>query len=493
MLTGDCVRKDTVSTLTLGVAPLMLGSSAAFFAPACVFLPARGFSFAMKTTSIIKALVFVAGCAPALGAASAQSISQNGWAAFEQMKRAPLDYETTYTYVDAAVAARDYEGAIAALERLLTYNPQLSRAEYELGVLYFRLRSYEQAVIHFEQALNDPSLDPALGRRIEGFLPEARKQLQRSRFTGVFQLVYRYNSNVAGVPGSSIMRSFGFDVPMIRPYNGKGDSSVFLLGDVSHVYDFENGRGDQWETRASGYLSRNFNVTSLDVALGDVNTGPRLALGLDSLPGWTVRPFAAAGGTLLGGNRFMTSAGGGLSLGIPVTPFVSLDAAFEGRSISVANPYGAFGALPNQSTLSSGALWLGSLAANWSVSDTITFSGRAFYGYNAASGGGVSSNQYGLAASLKVEYAAPVEWIGMNWSVTPFIRLVAVDFARPDFTVDPWITRRDRQFVGGLQFDMPVTSMVGVSATAQYVHYGSNIQNYDATSWSFLIGPTVRF
>jgi hypothetical protein len=68
----------------------------------------------------------------------------------------------------------DYEAAIAALERLLYYNSNLAHVKYELGTLYFKLRSFDMAKRYFKEALVTPGLDPVTRSRIEGYLPEAR-------------------------------------------------------------------------------------------------------------------------------------------------------------------------------------------------------------------------------------------------------------------------------------------------------------------------------
>ena len=86
----------------------------------------------------------------------------------------PTDYPQSFAYARAAIDARDYEAAITAYERILFYNPALSRAKFELGNLYFRLSSYSMAVRYFEEALADPALESDT---------RARAETSRKRFT----------------------------------------------------------------------------------------------------------------------------------------------------------------------------------------------------------------------------------------------------------------------------------------------------------------------
>ena len=71
-----------------------------------------------------------------------------------------MNYELTFEYARVATANGDFEAAIGALERLLFYNPNLTRVKYELATLYFRMGSFEMAKRYFSDALKDPNLDP---------------------------------------------------------------------------------------------------------------------------------------------------------------------------------------------------------------------------------------------------------------------------------------------------------------------------------------------
>lgn len=64
----------------------------------------------------------------------------------------PDDDQATYRFVVIATELRDYEAGIGALERLLMFNPNLSRARKELGFLYARLGNWEIAGQHLRAA-----------------------------------------------------------------------------------------------------------------------------------------------------------------------------------------------------------------------------------------------------------------------------------------------------------------------------------------------------
>jgi Tetratricopeptide repeat len=418
------------------------------------------------------------------GAASAQVSTPEQQQTLDRMRASPTDHENTFSYVRASIAARDYEAAIAALERILQFNPGLSRAQYELGVLYFRLGSFAKAVLHFETASADTSLDPAIRRRLDGFLPDARKELEQSRFSGIFQTGIRVSSNKNGnVFSQNPLFNIGF------PLRNSTGTSAFLMGEVNHIYDFQNQRGDRWETALAGYANQPFNNRDLNVGFFDISTGPRLALAPDILPGLTIRPYVTGSSSYVGGSSYGNSIGGGVSLRAPVTPFFALEFGLDGRRVEVNTPAGLF----NRDIISSGTLWTSSVGAQWSITDSMTFKGKAFIRRNNADGIGFDSNHTGLEASLKIDFDPPTDAIGFRWSMTPFIRYTSVAFRQTEIINANAIRRRDEQLRAGLQLDMPITRYLGFSGSFEHTQNLSNIRNYRSTGWSVMAGPTLRF
>jgi Flp pilus assembly protein TadD len=76
--------------------------------------------------------------------------------AFAAVIADPSNLDASFEYARIAAALGDFEGAVSSLERMLIFNPKLPRVHVELGVLYFRLRSFEAARSYFDQALAFP-------------------------------------------------------------------------------------------------------------------------------------------------------------------------------------------------------------------------------------------------------------------------------------------------------------------------------------------------
>jgi len=77
--------------------------------------------------------------------------------AFQAMLADPQNLDKTFAFAELAGRKGDFEGAISALERMLFVDPDLPRVKMELGVLYYRLGSYETARAYLQGALESPS------------------------------------------------------------------------------------------------------------------------------------------------------------------------------------------------------------------------------------------------------------------------------------------------------------------------------------------------
>jgi len=73
---------------------------------------------------------------------------------FNKMMDDPSNIDVTMEYANIAVQMEDYESAIPALERILMFNPELPRIKQELGILYYKLDSFEMAKSYLKDAIS---------------------------------------------------------------------------------------------------------------------------------------------------------------------------------------------------------------------------------------------------------------------------------------------------------------------------------------------------
>ena len=90
--------------------------------------------------------------------------------------RKPADLDVLFRLAAWPPRSAIWKDAISALERMLR-SPNLPRVRLELGVLYFRLGSYEVARSYLESALRSPTVPADVRRRAEEYLAEVGSKL----------------------------------------------------------------------------------------------------------------------------------------------------------------------------------------------------------------------------------------------------------------------------------------------------------------------------
>src|SRR5262249_24884426 len=89
--------------------------------------------------------------------AGTKSLKSEQQALFARMLKEPANLDVAFHYAEVSTKLNDFEAAIGSLERMLFFNPNLSRVKLELGVVYFRLGSYEMAKTYFTNAIKVPA------------------------------------------------------------------------------------------------------------------------------------------------------------------------------------------------------------------------------------------------------------------------------------------------------------------------------------------------
>lgn len=446
----------------------------------------RGLSGRPIRVSLVAAVVAVA-CIAAARPGHAEDAVLQQEILFQQTLHQPGNLEAAFAFARVATANGDYEAAIGALERVQFFQPGLARVKYELGALYFRLRSYEMARRYFKEALACRDIDALTRDRIETALPDAEKQLQQSRLSGFLQGGVRYQSNATYAPNGGVVSLGGLDLALLPSATKKPDGNLFGLVGINHDYELDNGRGDTLETRFAGYGTDQFRFHDLNVGLAELTFGPRFVLAPELMPGVTVKPYLVGGNTWVGGGQYLSAVGAGISASIPVAPRLGLTPGFEWNRVDVDTG----SALP-VSTFNSGDWFTTSLAAVGQLNERLTLRVQGLYRRGTAATTFFDFNQWEADAALT--YAFPsLLGASLNWSVTPFGRVVRTAFDAPNPTIDPLTRRRDTEWTAGVIFDTPISKTFGVSTTVQYDRTGSTLPNYRQDNLSAMTGPTVRF
>lgn len=137
--------------------------------------------------AILLSAAVLCGCQTGNTADSAQNAAPSAElqrqydAAFQEMLNKPGDLAVAFKYANVATQAGDLEGAVATYEGMLLIDSGLPRVRLELGILYYRLKSYPLARTYLESALQSPALAQDLRKPAEQLLSRIPRQSQTRR------------------------------------------------------------------------------------------------------------------------------------------------------------------------------------------------------------------------------------------------------------------------------------------------------------------------
>ncbi|WP_134497388.1 tetratricopeptide repeat protein [Microvirga pakistanensis] len=408
-------------------------------------------------------------------------------ALFQRILANPADLDANFRFAEMATAAGDYEAAIGALERMIFYNPNLPRVRLELGILYFRLGSYAMARSYFESAVAGPDVPSEVTLRVDAFLAEIDRRLRTVQWSGFAQVGLRHQTNASAGPSNPLVRALGQDAILDRRFVQRPDWNAFAQGAVRHIYDFENQRGDVWETLFSTYHARQFTIERLNTNIVDLQTGPRLALAPDSLPGAYVRPYLLGSFVWLGDAPYLGSIGAGVGLGstiglVQVEPFVEVRRREFRNSPTYRTADEQSGTVWSAGAVLGSPLygplrWQGRIA----VSSNDTSDRYGYYGYG----------QVAADVAFPVDFAGP--WGNGPWTFVPYIGFSQFRYDEPNQIIDPSVKRYDREWRVGAGLDMPVYQNIGLGVQVTYSTVASNLPNFRTRNFAISFGPTLRF
>ncbi len=241
------------------------------------------------------------------------------------------DLDLMFEYAQLAISVGNYDAALGTLSRMLLFNPNLPRVRLELGALYYQVGSYEAARSYIAQALAAPDVPPEIRERANAYLAEIDRRTARSVFSGAMSAGIRWQQNANSGPGTANVRALGQDALLDNQFLRQSDWNVFALANLQHSYTMDRYAGHTFETTLALYGTKQFELSELDVALAEVTTGPRFALG-DSGPGLAyIRPYAIANIVGLDDARYYYTGGAGLGFTQQFGDRVAADVALEHR------------------------------------------------------------------------------------------------------------------------------------------------------------------
>ena len=406
---------------------------------------------------------------------------------FQRVFREPANAELAVRYSTASAWTGDIEAAVGTLERLLFYNPNLPRVRLELGILYYRLGSYEMAGSHLRSAITSPDVPADVRQRAEQFLAAIDRRMQPHQWSGFAQTGFRYQTNANVGPNGPFIRARSRDSVLRGRFTKTPDWNWFGFFGLNYAYDFGNQRGDVFEASLLGYYASQFTLSEFDFGLIELQAGPRLAVLPDALPGVTIKPYVIANAATLANDPYLASVGGGVSLRFDLGSSTAIEPFVEYRR----REHRSLEHFLDAEDLT-GDLVTAAVQAGGPLFGRVRWQSRIAFDHNDA------VKDYYSFDRIWMELGFPWElnslWGGQNAVVlTPTVGYSFASYRDPNPLIDRTVRRRDSQWRVGANLEFFIREQVGIGVRVHYENTDSTLSNYDTTNLSVTFGPSIRF
>ncbi len=409
-------------------------------------------------------------------------------AAFKETLLKPGDPPTLLRYAELAVQVGDIEGAISALERLLLIDSDQPKIKLELGVLYYRLGSYEAARGYLESARISARASPETKERAGQFLTEVDSKSGKSQFSGDLLFGIGYSTNANTGPAGAI-QSFGATAVPTPTVSGRPDFNVIGAGTIRHRYDL--GRQDKGalESDLAFYGSRQFQVSEANVYLLDFTTGPRTSPFED---GWlndmTVKPFFTGRYVSVNNLPSYWAWGAGMEAATPLGPQINSALTVFGRRREFQNNADA-----PFNDLSSGNEAVAALDFRVELTRYMTLSLNGAFTRYIADSDFQSYTEFGVGGAMQVRFTDPLGINGRIWSATASGSTTQAAYDAPDPTVNPFIARNQFDVNLGFVLLVPLNDHLTLVGQTNYTTRTASLSNYAYDAFTTLVGIGWRF
>ena len=265
----------------------------------------------------VAAVLVAGGTAPlhATDSSSAQPMSADQLDArrqsiLQQMIANPGDLDLALQYSELSAQAGDYEGAISTLERMLIYAPNTPRLQLELGILYYKIGSYDMARSYFATVLANPNVPPSIASQVRVYIQQVAVEADPPPFSGTWYTGIRWESDANSAPASQSITLNGIDFTLDDTAVAASDWSVLNVGTLHYSYDLKN-QGDRIEFDALAYNASYFDLTDIDLTFIETTLGPSFNMKRWGMDKSRLFLYGIGDEVLLGNAQYFDAGGAG--------------------------------------------------------------------------------------------------------------------------------------------------------------------------------------
>jgi Tfp pilus assembly protein PilF len=442
----------------------------------------------------LSAVFALCACAHAAAQTDAtQTLERQSDDAFRQVLQQPQNLPLWSSYSQLLIRQGNYEGGIAALERLLLEPDPSPSLRVEIGVLYYRLASYAQAEAMLRRALEDNRLPDDHRALANALLADIAKRSQVSQLSGAFTFGLRHQSNPMYRTDSSQVIAGGVAVPNTLTPESNTDANFGVR--LRHLYDLEKQNSaaiastfgaafTKYSSSAGSQVVAN-PTKPYDLLVLDLSTGLQFKPMPSDLPSLTIRPHFLWSNVLAQGKQYFDSYGLGLDTSWLVSERTLVDVTVDSQRRTFANRIDIPAAdLLNGHLDSLRARWTHEVTAGQVVSADYVMrrnrTGRNFY----------DSDSHEVQLTYAVSYASPIS-AGGTWTTSVYAGALRRTFGGADPAVSATITRQDSESRLGITHRIPLTLDWSLSFALEEARNNANIANFNYKNTT-LSGTVIR-
>lgn len=415
--------------------------------------------------------------------------------AFRQLLDQPDDLSLWSKYAQLLVKAGNYEGGIAAMERLLLDPGTGPGVRLEVAALYFRLGSYAMAETMVRTALADSRLQGEQRALAAALLADVMKRNERSQLSGSLTFGLRHQTNPTYRTDRSEVFSAGVLVPVADGQRPDADNDINLGLHIQHLYDLDLqnfasiassfGAAIVAYRSSSGSRIEAGSNRPQDLQVLDFTTGLQFKPFPGSVSGLTLRPHILLSNLVTQRHQFLYSHGVGLDLTWRPNERTLLAMTLDGQDRDFANRvditdakllkgrlYGLRARVSRE--VVPGQVVTGEVALRRNRTE------RDFYDYNSQE----------VRMTYAFSYASPIAKGGW-WTTAFWLGALRRSYDAPDAVVSAIETREDRELRFGVSHTVPITPAWSLIFMADHSRNSANLPNYQYKNTS-VSGAVVR-
>jgi hypothetical protein len=434
----------------------------------------------------------VSGGLPILGAshanAAASDIEARRQALLQLMLQNPGDLDVAFEYAALSSQVGDYEASISTLERMLIFAPNTPRLQLELGILYYKLGSYDVARSYFAQVVANPAVPPEIAAKVRLYLQQLAIEADPPPFTGSIFSGIRWESNANSAPATQNITLNGLDFTLDSQSVAAPDWSAVNIGTLHYGYDLKN-QGDRMEFDFLTYNATYFDLTDVNLNFFEATLGPSFNLKRIGADKSRLFVYGIGDEVLLGNDQYFAAGGGGVRFLSFAAPRSVLDLRLETRVRQFTNTRDR-----PTNTLRDGAQTRFGGSYSYYLAPGVVLVVQGYAQHEAAEVGFYTNTEIGASAGIAWTFANPLAAAGRYpWTLQVGAGGIHRRYDDPDPTINPFQSEVDKTFWGRAALLIPVAETWAAVPQVEIRDQDSNYEISKYDDFSALVGLQKRF